>query len=304
MSSGSTSSDESQFKANEKTIVDHVNDQLTSLRADRRLSKDDKNLLDLYISSVHDLQKSVQGNTSSCSKPALTFEQKEMGNIYYFPWNTFGIVDTAKMFENYVQAIKIAFMCDLTRLVFIENTIYKDHATDVDGDPASGLHHELTHADVQATRQGWGIKKLGDLAMALKNTNDPSGTGNILDNSILLYTNELGAWTTSHNIMNIPSLTFGKGGGALRTGCLFDFRQRPLQQWLGTKYNPGRPYKQLLQTVMAAMGVPKTEYIQFGDGQGFGEFNPDINQFGHSATGVYSAYQNEHNNPLPYVYVG
>src|SRR5690606_13786222 len=127
-------------------------------------------------------------------------------------------------------------------------------------------------------RHQWALKKVLKLAKMLSATADPSGSGTVLDNSLLLYTNEMGDWTEGHNIFNIPAVTFGSGGGYFRTGYFVDYRQKPLVNFKG--YHVGRPYKQLLQSIMLSMGISKSEYMKYGDGNGFGEFKPNINQFG------------------------
>ena len=140
------------------------------------------------------------------------------------------------------------------------------------------------------------------LAESLDRTPDSNNDdGTLLDNSILLFTNELGAWNTSHNVFSIPAVTFGAGGGYFNTGHYIDYRQRPLE--LVKNYYPGRPYKQLLQSMMSAVGVPASEYMAFGDGNGFGEFDPRIAQFSFDED-VYSRYAAEHNDPLPFVSAG
>jgi hypothetical protein len=171
----------------------------------------------------------------------------------------------------------------------------------VPGGTDGGLHHEAPSSEVQADRQAYGIKKLADLARAFKATPDPINGGNLLENSIMFYANELGAWTTAHNTFNMPTITFGQGGGKLRSGYFIDCRQRPLSTPKG--YHPGRPYKQFLQAVMASMGIPKSEYMQFGDGNGFGEFNPSIDQFGWKVD-MFSRYAAVHNDPLPFFFKG
>jgi hypothetical protein len=45
----------------------------------------------------------------------------------------------------------------------------------------------------------------------------PDGDGSLLDNSIVLYGSAMGDGN-QHNFVDIPTLVFGKGGGALKTG--------------------------------------------------------------------------------------
>jgi hypothetical protein len=138
---------------------------------------------------------------------------------------------------------------------------------------------------------------MAKLATSLMNTPDSlNGSGNILDNSSILYTNELGDWTTGHSIRNMPCVMFGKGGGFINTGNYVDFTNK-----VNGQFGSGRPFKQVLQTIMQSMGVPKSEYMLHGDGQGFGEFIEGINQFGKVYPNAYTAYRPEHNDVLPFV---
>ncbi len=296
----------SQAQANKESVVDQVFSDLQSLENHPRISKSDKELLDRYISGLSDLQKKVAANNTlppSCTQPSINFQVTSNGNYWHFPRGTgngsWGVNSVDAMFDNYIEMFKLAAMCDQTRVFhWASNTWDYDI---VNNGTAGGLHHEAPSSTAQADRQQYFVKKTADLARAFRDTPDPINGGNLLDNSIIFYVNELGAWTTSHNTWNIPTISFGNGGGKLSSGNYIDCRQKPLQLKKG--YYPGRPYKQFLQAVMASMGVPKSEYMQFGDGQGFGEFKDTVNQFGFQET-LFDQYANEHNDPLPFFYTG
>lgn len=284
--------------SDDKLIVDKVYGDLKALENNSRLSASDKLVLDRYIASVFDLQLKINSSatttTVACQKPALTLQAT--GGAYYLPdypgWNK--NLNVSTMFDNINEILRLAFICDLTRVVFIGN----ERCT-ADNPVFLDTHHEAPGSEAAADRQKWGIKKLLKLAKSLDATGDPSGQGSLLDNSLLFYTNELGDWTTGHNTFNMPALTFGSCGGYFRTGNYVDYRQKPLKEF--AYYYPGRPYKQLLQSIMLAMGVPKSEYMLYGDGNGFGEFKPGINQFGQVSTTLFKPYEAEHNDPLPFV---
>ncbi len=296
----------SQAQTNKETVVDQVLNDIRALDNHKRISKSDRELLDRYISGISDLEKKVKANNTlppSCNQPNINFQVTRNGNYWHFPRGTgggsWGVSSVDAMFDNYIEMFKIAAMCDQTR-VFHWGSNTWDYAL-VAGGTAGGLHHEAPGSDTQATRQQYFVKKVADLARAFRDTPDPINGGNLLDNSIMFYTNELGAWTTSHNIWNIPTISFGNGGGKISSGNFIDCRQRPLN--LHNGYFPGRPYKQFLQAVMASMGVTKAEYMQFGDGNGFGEFKDTVNQFGFNSR-LFDRYANEHNDPLPFFFTG
>lgn len=290
----------SQTNLNNELIVDKVFADLKKLESDKRLSSDDKILLDRYISGVFDLQKKVKANNAgggaTCTKPSLSLQVKKQGNGYQFPQEkTWGITSTGQLFDNYIEMIKLAFLCDLTRVIMINNTIWDE--APIGSGSAGGLHHECPSSETSADRHQYGLLKMAKLATALMNTPDTlNGSGNLLDNSSIFFTNELGDWTTGHSIRNMPCVTFGKGGGFIKTGYFVDYTNK-----VNGSFGSGRPYKQLLQTIMRSMGVPQSEYVLYGDGKGYGEFVEGINQFGKVYPTAYSAYKNEHNDVLPFL---
>ncbi len=300
----STSQVPTQTSINNELIVDRVFADLKNLENDKRLSSDDKQLLDRYIAGVFDLQKKVKANNSSvgltCTKPTLALEVKKNGNGYHFPLSGWGILSTNKLFDNYIEMLKLAFLCDLTRVVTINNMIWDDRP--ISPSSSGGLHHECPNSETSADRHQYGLKQMAKLATALMNTPDTlNGSGNILDNSSIMFTNEMGDWTTGHQILNMPCVMFGKGGGFIKTGYFMDYTNNVN----GFKFNgrdpSGRPYKQMLQTILQSMGVPKSEYVLYGDGKGYGEFVEGINQNGRNVPTAYSAYKNEHNDTLPFI---
>lgn len=282
--------------SDDKLIVDKVYADLKALQANRRISANDKTILDRYIASIFDLQTKINVNTTTtCQKPTLALQA--YGNAWFLPdYPGWKITNVSAMYDNYIELIKLAFACDLTRVVFIGN-----QRCTSDKPEFLETHHTAPSSEAAADRQKWGLKKFLKLAQGLDGVTDPSGGGTLLDNSGLLFTNELGDWTGGHNTFSLPVVTFGSCGGYFKTGNFVDFRQRPLVSWKNVGHSPGRPFKQLLQSFMTAMGVPKSEYMQFGDGNGYGEFRPGINQFGKIDSAVFSAYAAEHNDPLPFI---
>src|SRR5262249_53335074 len=79
-------------------------------------------------------------------------------------------------------------------------------------------HHQLSHEpDSNATAKEkltkinkWFCEQLAYLAKRLSETPEPGGGGSLLDNTLLVWTNELGAGN-SHTLDNIPFVLVGKG---------------------------------------------------------------------------------------------
>jgi hypothetical protein len=106
--------------------------------------------------------------------------------------------------------------------------------------------HELSHkpdsdkeAQDQLTRiNRWYAEQLAYLARRLSETPEPGGSGSLLDNTLLLWTNELGKGN-SHTLDNIPFVLVGNGLG-FRMGR-------------SIKY-PRVPHNRLLLALAHAMG--------------------------------------------------
>ena len=80
--------------------------------------------------------------------------------------------------------------------------------------------HDLSHEpdsnkeaqDKLTNINEWYCQQLAYLAQRLKSTKEPDGSGNLLDNTIIVWTNELGQGN-SHTLDNIPFVIVGGGAG-------------------------------------------------------------------------------------------
>jgi hypothetical protein len=82
----------------------------------------------------------------------------------------------------------------------------------------------------------------------------PEGSGTVLDNTLLFWTNELGLGGV-HSPTNIPYVLAGKCGGALTTGRYLDF--------LGTQtpaFGVGQAHNRLLVSILNMFGQPDTTF--------------------------------------------
>lgn len=94
-------------------------------------------------------------------------------------------------------------------------------------------HHHLSHepdtneaAQDQLTRiNKWYCEQLAYLARRLADTPEPGGHGSLLDNTLIVWTNELGKGN-SHTLENIPFVLVG-GGLNFRMGRSLDFKGAP-----------------------------------------------------------------------------
>jgi Protein of unknown function (DUF1552) len=92
-------------------------------------------------------------------------------------------------------------------------------------------HHELSHnpdsdkASVEKLIKinTWYCEQLAYLAQRLSDTPEPSGEGSLLDNTTIVWTNELGKGN-SHTLDNIPFIVVG-GGLGFKTGRSLKFKK-------------------------------------------------------------------------------
>jgi hypothetical protein len=281
-----------------------------NLKNNPRLSAADQQTLDQYISGIGDLQARIHANqiaAASCSPSNLSALKSQLqvspsSPVYYgFPGADYagrptGITSCLKMLQNFNAIIQSAFLCDLTRVVTVSNFIFRDAVLD------SGTIQNEFHchdASIDGPMHAWFLNNVvANLAVLLQNTPDPLNPNtSLLDNTVILFTNEHQGGNAEHSGATLPIMTIGSAGGALKTGYYVDCRQRP---YTGGQYSPdyGRPYAQLLISIMKAVGLQPSDYAVGGNGNpnGFGDFHADGN-------GMYAPFASTHNSPLPFVNV-
>ncbi|MEO0335198.1 MAG: DUF1552 domain-containing protein [Pseudomonadota bacterium] len=286
----------------DELIVDKVLEDLNDLQKHRRLSADDKQRLDEYVTSVHELQKKIiaqrQPAAVTCQNSSLNYE---------VPIGSRATPNADSLYDNYTTLIALAVQCDRAQIAHIGNTA-------VSALQNNAAHPELHHgcsggSGGNADRNAWFLQKIGALAKKLDSRVDPlDPNGNsLLYNSILLWTNELGTWSTAHSVTQIPTVTFGSGGGYFRTGYFVDYRARPFVRYKNiatVQHMYGRPYKQLLISIMRSAGLSRNQYINFGDGNGFGEWKTYYSEERSGNRNYYDRFNSEHNEPLPFLSQG
>lgn len=138
-----------------------------------------------------------------------------------------------------------ALMSDFTRVATyqITNSVGNPKMTWLGID---GGHHGISHkpdSDKKAYEQliqinTWYAEQVAYLVGKLRDTPEPDGSGNLLDHTTVIWTNELGKGN-SHTRDNIPFAMVG-GGLGLKTGQAIDCQ--------------GVPHNRLLMTIAEAMG--------------------------------------------------
>jgi hypothetical protein len=205
---------------------DTVGSVLDDLRGDlQRLSSavsaEDRRLLDQHTTFVREMEQDLRANrTAPHAMPQLEPNvRNENANI---PRN-------ARM---QIDLMVNSFLNDFTRVATLQFTNSVGNARFTWLDITEG-QHELSHlpdsdrpAQEKLTRiNRWYCEQLAYLAQRLSDTPEPGGNGSLLDNTLIVWTNELGKGN-SHTLDNIPFVLVG-GGLDFRMGRSIRYSRVP-----------------------------------------------------------------------------
>ena len=218
-----------------QSVIDSVRGDAKRLQS--RLGKGDNAKLDEYLSGVRALELSIQATAgAACTAGAR-------------PGPPADVRDRVKQM---LDLSVLAFSCDLTRVI----TFGYEHTVTEQAHPwigvKDGYHIGVTHnqpGQPYAAVNQWIVSQLAYLLDRLAATQDATGTGTLLDNTIVYFASELGEGS-SHSNQDIPMIVAGRGGG-----------QIPRQGRLLARSGQGNG--NVLIALMQAMGVTVSS---FGNG--------------------------------------
>jgi len=202
-----------------KSILDDVRDDIRLVSS--KLSGEDKKLLDEHLSYVRDMERDLQD--AEKQKLAHPMPQLDQGVIN----DNDNIPKTSKM---QIELLVNSFQNDMARVATLQFTNSVGQAKMRWLGIEQG-HHELSHdPDLNEGSQEkltkintWFCEQMAYLAKRLSETKEPGGDGNLLDNTLIVWTNELGKGN-SHTLDNIPFVLVGNGGG-LKMGRSLKFEK-------------------------------------------------------------------------------
>jgi hypothetical protein len=189
-----------------KSILDDLQEDLGKVRS--RVSTVDRKILDEHATFVREMEQELKAAKSqdvSHAVPKLEpGVKKENDNI----------PRTSKM---QIDLMVNSFAADFARVATLQftNSVGQARMRWLKVDES---HHELSHkpdsdrdSQDKLTRiNRWYCEQLSYLARRLAETPEPGGRGNLLDNTLILWTNELGKGN-SHTLDNIPFVLVGNG---------------------------------------------------------------------------------------------
>jgi len=224
-----------------RSVLDDLQEDLATVRS--LVSTEDRQLLEEQTTFVRELEQELKSGDSTAQVehrvPTLEPDVKEEND------------NIPKISKLQIDLMVNSFAADFARVATLQYTHSVSNAQmhwlGID-DGHHGLSHEPdTNAEARSKLikiNRWYCEQLAYLAQRLAETPEPDGSGSLLDNTLLVWTNELGKGNT-HTLDNIPFVLVGNG---------LDFR---MGRSLKLK---GVPHNRLLLSLAHGMGHPLKQF--------------------------------------------
>jgi hypothetical protein len=192
---------------NLKSILDDLKDDLQKLAAN--VSSDDRQLLDEQATFVREMENELKSpklaDVGHAVPPELEPGVKEEAD------------NMPRLSKMQIELMVNSFASDFTRVATLQYTNsvgdvkmkflgvdQGHHALSHNGDDDKDSQEKLTKINK------WYAEQVAYLAQRLAETPEPGGSGSLLDNTLIVWTNELGKGN-SHTLDNIPFVLVGNG---------------------------------------------------------------------------------------------
>lgn len=204
-----------------QSILDDLSSDLNKVR--KLVSSEDRHLLDDHADLVREMERDMQA--ASEQKLAYDPPELEVG----VPVANDHMPEISKM---QTELLVNSFANDMARVATLQYTKSVGNAKMKWLGIEDG-HHSLSHDpddNVESQEKltkinTWFAEQLADLVKRLSETPEPGGTGSLLDNTQIVWTNELGKGN-SHTLDNIPWVLLG-GGCNFKTGRSLQYSNTP-----------------------------------------------------------------------------
>jgi hypothetical protein len=232
---------------NRAMLASVLDDLSADLRkAERMISGDDKQMLDEHMALVRDLEKELQVELALSGKSNVGHAVPEIEPNVVEENDNMPTITRMQM-----DMLVNSFTADFARVATFQITNSVGQPKMRWLDIAEG-HHELSHepdSNEDAYEKlikinTWYCEQVAYLAKRLAETPEPGGEGSLLDNTTIVWTNELGKGN-SHTRDNIPFVLVG-GGLGFRTGQALDYK--------------GVSHNRLLMSFCDGMGHPVSSF--------------------------------------------
>ncbi|MBL8830153.1 MAG: DUF1552 domain-containing protein, partial [Planctomycetaceae bacterium] len=189
-----------------RSVLDELQDDLKKVRS--AVSAADQKLLEEHTTLVRELEQELRGSTSQTvghAVPKLDPGVKDDND------------NMPRLSKMQIDLLVNSFAADFNRVATLQFTNSVGQAKMRWLDIQEG-HHDLSHhedskeeSQTKLTKiNHWYCEQLAYLASRLAATPEPGGSGSLLDNTTIVWTNELGKGN-SHTLDNIPFVLVGGG---------------------------------------------------------------------------------------------
>jgi len=265
-----------------ESVLDLVSAEYNALLS-RNLSKADRTKLDMHFTTVRDLELGMAGNgLIPCKLPPE--REAEIEGID--PNTVSHASEFKKIGRMQMDILALAIACGATRVGSLQwGSGAGGPIFTWDGMNHQYNHHKLSHGNTMDDNSGsevagyqemlfdidrWYMTELTYLLDRLSAYQE--GDGTVLDNSVVMFTNELSEGK-EHNFMDQTYLLAGSCGGYFKTGQYIKLTAED-----NPKNDADAPHNKLLTTVLNAVGVTEdggapVEYFGHPDFGEPGEFD-------------------------------
>jgi Protein of unknown function (DUF1552) len=186
------------------------------------VSAEDRRLLDEHTTFVREMERDLRANAGATQHAAPQLEPNVRNENANIPRNS----------RMQIDLMVNSFVADFSRIATLQYTNSVGNARMTWLRITEG-QHELSHrpdTDREAQEQltninKWYCEQLAYLVRRLAETPEPGGPGTLLDNTLIVWTNELGKGN-SHTLDNIPFVLVG-GGLDYRMGRSLRYNRVP-----------------------------------------------------------------------------
>jgi hypothetical protein len=188
-----------------KSVLDDVSADLKRVHA--RVSMEDRRILEEHTTVVREMEQELQAASKDVGHAVPVLEPGVRRDNDQIP----------QISKQQIELIVNSFRADFTRVATLQytNSVGQARFRWLGIDEGQ---HDLSHEpDNNATAQEkltrinkWYCEQVAYLAKRLAETPEPGGKGSLLDNTLILWTNELGVGN-SHTLDNIPFVLVGNG---------------------------------------------------------------------------------------------
>jgi len=225
-----------------RSVLDEVREDLAAVAG--AVPAEDRRILEEHAALVREFEKELTAHREEVAHAVPQLEQGIVAQNDQMP----------KISRMQIELVVASLAADFTRVASLQftNSVGQPHMKWIGVEEGQ---HDLSHepnsnesAQEKLTKiNTWYAGEIAHLAKRLAETPEPGGTGSLLDNTTILWTNELGEGN-SHSLDDIPWLMVGNGLG-FKTGRMVDYK--------------GVPHNRLHLALAHAMG--HTSLVRFGN---------------------------------------